>query len=36
MMCDAAYMVDEILFLLVMSWAYEVLIIYVTTTYAIH
>jgi hypothetical protein len=35
MICDMAYMVDEILLLLVMILAYEVLIPDVTTTYAI-
>jgi hypothetical protein len=35
MICDMAYMVDEILLLLVMILAYEVLIPYVTTNYAI-
>jgi hypothetical protein len=29
-------MVDEILFLLIMIWAYEVLILDVTTAYDIH
>jgi hypothetical protein len=36
LMFDTAYMVDEILFLLAMDWAYEVLVLYVTTAYAIH
>ena len=35
MICNMAYMVDEILLLFVMIWAYEVLISDVTTTYAI-
>jgi hypothetical protein len=36
MMFDMDYMVDEILFLLAMVWDYEVSVLYVTMTYAIH
>jgi hypothetical protein len=33
---NIAYIIDEILFLLAMDWAYEVLVLYVTMAYAIH
>jgi hypothetical protein len=36
MMVDTTYMVDELLFLLAMVWACEVLVLYVTMAYAIH
>jgi hypothetical protein len=36
LMFNIAYLVDEILFKLAMDWTYEVLVLYVTMTYAIH
>jgi hypothetical protein len=36
MMFDKAHKVDEILFLLAMVWAYEVLVLDVTMAYVIH
>jgi hypothetical protein len=36
LMFDTTYIVDEMLFLLVVDWDYEVLVPYVTTTYVIH